>query len=103
MPLSPSTLANSLEQQWLASEGSSLPDSATESGDRFAGAVSSWFAAAMASGIPCATAMARRSQLASAAAAALQVRDAMGAGQQLGLAVATYMAGQAFGPGVAGF
>jgi hypothetical protein len=103
MPLSPSTLANALEQQWLASEGSSLPGSAIESGDRFAGAVSSWFAMAMAAGMPCATAAARRSQLAAAAAAALQVRDALGAGQQLALAVATYMAGQAFGPGVASF
>ncbi|NMO15413.1 hypothetical protein HPC49_12770 [Pyxidicoccus fallax] len=103
MPLSPSTLASALEQQWLATEGGSLPDSAMQSGDRFAGAVASWFGMAMAAGFPCSTASVRRSQLMSAAAAALQARNAQVAGQQLGLAVASYMAGQLFGAGVASF
>lgn len=104
MPLAPTTLASSLENRWLSAEGrDDFPSSVTESADRFAGAVSEWFSAALAAGFPCATAMARRSQLSAAATAALQARNAQVAGQQLGLAVASYMAGQAFGAGVASF
>ena len=48
MPLSSSTLASSLKSSWLPTDGGSYPGSATESGDAFAGAVSSWFAGALA-------------------------------------------------------
>jgi hypothetical protein len=74
-----------------------------ESGDRFAAAVSSWFAGAMAAAFPCATALARRSQLATQAGAALDARDPSLSGQQLAMAVASYIAGQSFPPGTALF
>lgn len=101
MALVPTALASSLETQWLRPPGAEYPGTVTESGDSFAGAVASWFAAATAGAFPCATAMARRSQLAGTAAAALQVGNASLAGTQLALAVAGYMAGQSFGAGVA--
>jgi hypothetical protein len=47
--------------------------------------------------------MPRQGQLAAQAAAALQIGQAQGAGAQLALAVASYYAGQSFGPGVATF
>ncbi len=103
MAISSSTLKSQLENNWLVSEGGSYPESPTQSGQKFAGAVSQWFSAAQANGIPCATAMARQSQLAAQAAAAIQVGQAQGAGAQLALAVAAYYAGQNFGPGVATF
>jgi hypothetical protein len=104
MPLAPPTLASSLENRWLSAEGKTdLPSSPADSADRFAGAVSEWFSAAAAAGFPCATATARRAQLAGAATAALQAQHPRIAGQQLGLAVASYMAGQAFGAGVSSF
>jgi hypothetical protein len=86
---------------WLVPEGGSYPSSPSESGDRFAGAVTTWFAGAMAGPFPCSTATARRSQLASAATAAIQAKDASLAGMQLALGLMAYMAGQVFGPGVA--
>lgn len=101
MALSPSILATSLEQQWLVAEGGSYPSTPAEAGDRFAGAVSGWFAQATAGPYPCATAAARRAQLAATATAALQTASAQLAGAQLGLGLMGYMAGQVFGPGVA--
>jgi hypothetical protein len=97
------TLKTGLENDWLVADGGSYPQSAMESGDRFAGAVASWFAGAQAGPFPCATALARRGQLATAAAAALQVGAAQAAGAQLALALAQYIAGQTFGAGAAGF
>jgi predicted RecA/RadA family phage recombinase len=93
------TLKTGLEQDWLGPH----PQNAMESGDRFAGAVANWFASAQAGAFPCVTAVARRPQLASTAAMALQSGTAQGAGAMLALAIAQYMAGQAFGSGVAAF
>lgn len=101
MALSPSTLATSLESGWLVPEGGDYPSSVVQSADRFAGAVSGWFAQATAGPYPCSTAAARRSQLAAGATGALQAGDASIAGMQLALALTSYMAGQVFGPGVA--
>jgi hypothetical protein len=103
MPLVQNQLQSDLQSQWLASEGSSYPQSATESGDRFARAVASWFSSAQAAGLPCATAMARMPQLAQLAGVALQARAAVAAGNALAQAVAQYILGQSFGPGVATF
>lgn len=102
MPLDPLSLASGLRQRWLSAE-SGFPASADESAQRFADVVAPWFGAGAANGIPCATALARKSQLAGSAASALSTGDARGAGQQLALAVAQFMAGQAFGPGVSAF
>lgn len=93
-----STLKSSLKQDWLGPH----PQSAEESGQRFADAVASWFSAAQAGAFPCSTATARAGQLASSAASALQKGTAAAAGMALALAVAQYMAGQLFGAGVAG-
>jgi len=101
MALSPSTLASALQSSWLVADGGAYPSSAQESGDRFAGAVANWFALAMAGPFPCATAAARRAQLAASASAALQARDPNLAGAQLALGLMAYMVGQVFGPGVA--
>ena len=103
MALQVSQLKNALENDWLVPEGGGYPDSVSQSGQKFAQAVAQWFAAAQAAGIPCATALARQSQLMGQASAALQIGQAQGAGAQLALAVATYYAGQSFGPGVATF
>ncbi|MBL8742289.1 MAG: hypothetical protein JNK04_14370 [Myxococcales bacterium] len=102
MPLVLASLKSSLESQWLVAEGGSHPASAQESGDRFAGAVAGWFSTAMAAGFPCSTAMARKSQLASGAAAAFGAEASVAAGNMLALAVAAYIVGQSFGPGFAG-
>ena len=67
MPLVPTALASSLAVDWLVAEGGEYPHSAPQSGDAFAAAVSSWFAAATAGPFPCATASARRPQLAASA------------------------------------
>jgi hypothetical protein len=101
VPLVPSALASSLESDWLVQDGGEYPSSASQSGDKFAGAVSSWFAQAMAGAFPCSTATARKSQLAAAATAAIQTKDPSLAGMQLSLGLMSYMAGQVFGPGVA--
>ena len=101
MALVPSALASSLESSWLVAEGGDYPSSPSESGDKFAAAVSSWFGGAMAGPYPCATASARRSQLASAATAAIQAESSSLAATQLALGLMSYMAGQTFGPGVA--
>lgn len=101
MALSPSTLATSLESDWLVAEGGPYPSAPAQSGERFAGAVSSWFALATAGPFPCATAAARRSQLAASATAAIQAGDPSLAGAQLAVGLMGYMAGQVFGPGVA--
>ena len=97
MPLDPLSLAAGLRQRWLEAE---FPSTTQASADRFADVVASWFAAGAAAGFPCTTAQARRSGLASSAASALADGDARGAGQQLALAVAQFMAGQVFGTGV---
>jgi hypothetical protein len=103
MALLMNMLASGLERDWLVSEGGTYPNDARESGERFARVVVSWFASAQAAGVPCATAQARESGLASTAASALQVGSPEGAGASLALAVAGYVAGQVFGPGVASF
>jgi hypothetical protein len=103
MAIQPSSLKSLLESDWLVAQDGSHSSTPVESGQKFARAVSQWFAAAQANGLPCATAMARQSQLAGQAAAAIQVGQAQGAGAQLALAVASYYAGQSFGPGVATF
>jgi hypothetical protein len=103
MALVLSLLQSSLEHDWLVAQGGSYPKDAQESGDRFAKAVTSWFSAAQANGIPCATAQARRPELAQTAAGAFQVGVAQAAGATLALAVAGYIAGQTFGAGVASF
>ena len=102
MPLVLASLKSSLEGQWLVAEGGSYPASANESGDRFATAVAGWFSASMAAGFPCTTAMARKSQLASAAGAAFATEASTAAGNMLALGVALYIVGQSFGPGFAG-
>jgi hypothetical protein len=96
-----SALASSLESQWLVPDGGSYPSSPSDSGDKFAGAVSTWFAAATAGPYPCGTATARRSQLAASATGAIQTKDPNLAALQLALGLMGYMAGQIFGPGVA--
>lgn len=101
MPLVPSALASSLESSWLVPAGGEYPASPSESGDKFAAEVASWFGGATAAGFPCSTASARRSQLASAATSAIQAGDPSLAGMQLALALLSYMTGQAFGAGVA--
>lgn len=101
MPLVPATLASSLANDWLVSDGEEHPSSVMESGQRFARAVAEWFAQAMAGGFPCSTAMARQSQLSASAASALSTGDAAAAGSALALGLLGYMAGQCFGPGVA--
>jgi hypothetical protein len=103
MALQLSQLRNALENDWLVAEGGSYPDNVSQSGQKFAQAVAQWFSAAQAAGFPCATAMARQSQLMGQASAALQIGQSRGAGAQLALAVATYYAGQSFGAGVATF
>lgn len=101
MALSSSSLSSSLQGSWLPTDGGTYPGSATESGDAFAGAVSSWFAAATAGPYPCSTATARRSQLASSAAGAFAAGQASAAGALLATGLMGYLAGQVFGPGVA--
>ncbi len=101
MPLIPATLASSLENTWLVPDGGRFPGSPAEFGDRFAQAVSPWFAAAMAAGFPCATATARQGQLAASAAGAFAAMSAASAAALLALGLMGYMAGQVFGPGVA--
>jgi hypothetical protein len=96
-----SSLASGLAIDWLAREGSDLPRTPAESGDKFARTVSSWFSTATAGAFPCATAVVRRPQLAASATAAIQARDASLAGAQLAIGLMSYMAGQVFGPGVA--
>lgn len=99
MPLIPNDLATRLEREWLGQ----FPDSSMASGDLFAGAVSGWFATALAAGFPCATASTRRVQLTAAAAAALEAGVGPTSGALLAVAVATYYSGQVFGAGVASF
>jgi hypothetical protein len=101
MALVVSALASSLESSWLVPDGGSYPSSPTDSGDKFATAVSGWFASATAGPFPCSTASARKSQLAAAATSALQAKDASAAGSQLATAIGGYLAGQVFGAGVA--
>jgi hypothetical protein len=101
MPLVPASLAASLANDWLVPEGGSYPGSVADSADRFAAAVASWFSGAMAAGFPCATATARRPQLSGSAIAAFTAQNPDAAGAMLAIALMGYMAGQAFGPGIA--
>jgi hypothetical protein len=101
MPLDQSQLQSDLQSQWLASEGASHPRSAVDSGNNFARAVAKWFSSAQAAGLPCVTASARMPQLAQLTALALQAQAAVAAGNALAMAVAQYILGQSFGPGVA--
>ncbi|SRR6266545_5035038 len=101
MALVPTALASSLESSWLVPDGDQYPSTPAQSGDKFAAAVSSWFASATAGPYPCATATARRSQLAASATAAFQAQNASLAGMQLAVGLMSYMVGQVFGPGVA--
>lgn len=101
MALDSKLLKSQLETGWLVSPGGSYPDDAQASSERFASAVASWFSLAQANGIPCGTATARESQLASLAALAFATGSAVSAGQSLANALTLYMAGQQFGPGVA--
>jgi hypothetical protein len=102
VPLDPIQLAVGLRQRWLPA-GAGQASSVTESAQRFADVVAPWFGAGAANGAPCATALARKAELAANAASALAAGDARAAGQQLALAVAGFMAGQSFGPGVSAF
>ena len=101
MALSPSTLKSQLENNWLVPEGGTFPSSPTESANHFASAVASWFGAAQANGIPCSTASARQAQLSGLLGSACQAGTAATAAQGVASALAAYIAGQLFGPGVA--
>ncbi|MFB4317345.1 hypothetical protein [Actinomadura sp. 21ATH] len=101
MVLNPSALSSGLRDGWLPGAGGPYPGGPRESGDAFAGAVSGWFAAAVAGPHPCSTAAARRPQLAAAAAAAFGAGQAPAAGALLATALTAYMSGQVFGPGAA--
>jgi hypothetical protein len=101
MVLIPTTLAHSLETHWLPGDGGPWHDSSQASADAFAGAVANWFQSAQAAGLPCMTALARRSQLMGQAMSAIGAQDAQAAGEQLALAFMAYVAGQSFSTGVA--
>ena len=101
MALSLATLKDGLERDWMVPEGGAFPPSTLVSAQRFAAVVSRWFGAAQANGLPCSTAAARELQLAALAAGALQLGEAEAVGAALAGAVAAYIAGQSFGPGVA--
>lgn len=103
MPLVFAALKSQLETSWLVPDGGQFPDSVTQSAQKFADCVVNWFSLALSNGVPCATATARKGQLQSLAAAALSAQTAQAAGMQLAMAVATYIAGQSFGPGAALF
>lgn len=96
MPLDPNKLGQDLAQRWLG-EGSGMPSSATDSGQRFASVVAEWFAQATSNGLPCASALPRQPQLAGLATVALSSGGAQTAGAQLGLALTAYLTGQLFG------
>ena len=102
--LVPTALASSLAVGLARPRGRRATRRApSQSGDRFAAAVSSWFARAMAGPFPCATAIgAARRSCAAAATAAIQAGDASLAGMQLAIGAdgATWP-GQVFGAGVA--
>ena len=97
--LTPTDLSTRLQNEWLGK----MPDSAFESADLFAGAVSGWFTSAMAAVFPCSTAAARRMSLTGQAAGALNAGLAPASGALLATAVATYYSGQLFGAGVSSF
>lgn len=101
MPLSPTSLADALEQRWFTHEGGRMPGSSTESADGLAGCIAAWFAQALAGGFACSSALARKAQLAALADAALAAGSPAGAGGQLAAAIALYITGQTFGSGVA--
>ena len=101
MVLIPAQLQAALEERWLVEGGGAYPASVQESAARFADAVATWFVTATSNLVPCATALARKSGLESQAATALAAAAPPAAGALLAVAVASYIAGQTFGPGVA--
>ncbi|MDT1061992.1 hypothetical protein RM190_09005 [Paracoccus sp. CPCC 101403] len=102
MPLIPSALSQSLQSRWLPRDDKGpFHDDAAASAQALAGAIAEWFALAMASGIPCATASARQGQLQSMLLPFLQAGVAPAAGQGIAISFMAYVAGQSFGPGVA--
>lgn len=102
MPLIPSTLSQSLQSQWLPRDDNGpFPDGAPASAQALAGAIADWFGMAMAAGIPCATAAARKGQLQGQLVPVLQAGSAAAVGQGIALSFMAYVAGQSFGPGVA--
>ena len=102
MPLVSATLSQSLQSHWLPrDEDGEFKDDAPASADALAGAIADWVGMAMAAGIPCSTASARKSQLQGQLIPVLQAGSAAGAGQGIALSFMAYVAGQSFGPGVA--
>lgn len=101
MPLLPSILSRSLQADWLEPEGGDHPGDVAASARALAGAIADWFAGAMAAGVPCTTAAARKGQLQAMLIPALQAGAASAAGQGVAMAFMAYAAGQSFGPGVA--
>lgn len=102
MPLVPAALSQSLQSQWLPrDENGDFKDDAAASAQALAGAIADWFGMAMAAGIPCATAAARKGQLQAQLVPVLQAGSAGAAGQGIALSFMAYVAGQSFGPGVA--
>ena len=64
MVLVPASLSQSLQSQWLPRDDQGpFPDDVAASARALAGAIADWFGLAMAAGIPCATAAARKGQL----------------------------------------
>lgn len=102
MPLVPQILSQSLQSQWLPrDENGAFQDDASASARALAGAIADWFGTAMAAGVPCATAAARKGQLQAQLAPVLQAGSAAAAGQGIALSFMAYVAGQSFGPGIA--
>lgn len=102
MVLVPAALSQALQSQWLPRDGHGpFHDDVAASARVLAGAIADWFGLAMAAGIPCATAAARKGQLEAQLIPALQAGRASAAGQQVALAFMAYVTGQSFGPGVA--
>lgn len=97
--LNPSQLSDMLAADWLVEDDGPHPDNVAQSADQFAGAVSTWFSAAMAGPFPVSTAQAFRPILTGMATVALTTQAPNAAGNMLATGVTLYMTGQAFGPG----
>ena len=96
MALSFDALRGDLERTWLPGERGPWPASSRASGERFAQAVTRWFAGASAAAVPCVSAAEGRDALASGARAAFESRTAREAGDRLAQAVAAYLTGKRF-------
>lgn len=102
MPLTPSILSQSLQSDWLPrDENGAFKDDVSASATALAGAIADWFGMAMAAGITCATAAARKGQLQGQLLPVLQSGAAAAVGQGIALSFMAYVAGQSFGPGTA--